>query len=53
MDERCCLLKYKVEMGDILLALIFINKWDTYKIPDILVLLINLFLKITWRIRRK
>lgn len=53
MEERCCLLNYKVEVGDILSKLIFINKQDTCKTPDILFLLINLFLRITWRIREK
>lgn len=53
MEERCYLLKYKVEVGAILLALILVSKEDTWKIPDILFLLINLFLRITWRIRGK
>lgn len=43
MEERCCLLKCKVELGDILSKLIFINKWDICKTSDILFLLINLF----------
>lgn len=43
MEERCCLFKYKVEVGDILSALIFIHKQDTYKTPDILFLSITFF----------
>lgn len=52
IEERCYLLKCKVEAGDILLTLIFISKWDT-KIPDIFISFNKPFLIITWRIREK
>lgn len=42
LEERCHLLKCKVEEWGIPLVLIFFNKWDTYKIPIALFPLLNL-----------